>query len=90
MVNLTRSEKMSFKFSFKSTEMFRLSQFERKGVPNGWRRDAKRALRCHRLSSWYLKGRIVCMVIPHFLPRFFFEAMWGNNTISSSPMLCIK
>ena len=36
--------------------MFRLSQFERKGVPNGWRCDAKRALRCHRLSSWYLKG----------------------------------
>ena len=36
--------------------MFRLSQFERKGVPNGWRCDTKRALRCHRLSSWYLKG----------------------------------
>ena len=32
---------MSFKFSFKSTEMFRLSQFERN--PNDWRCDAKRA-----------------------------------------------
>ena len=47
---------MSFKFSFKSIEIGRLSQFERKVIPNGWRCDAKRALRCNRLSSWYLQG----------------------------------
>ena len=50
---------MSFKFSFKSIEVCRLSQFERKVVPNGWRCDAKSALRCNRLSSWYFKGRPV-------------------------------
>ena len=48
---------MSFKFSFKSIEIGRLSQFERKVIPNGWRCDAKGTLRCNRLSSWYLKGR---------------------------------
>ena len=56
---VTRSEKMSFKFSFKSIEIGGLSQFERKAIPNGWRCDAERALRCNRLSSWYLKGHPV-------------------------------
>ena len=36
---------MSFKLSFKSIEIGRLSQFERKVIPNGWRCDAKSVLR---------------------------------------------
>ena len=49
---LTRSEKMSFKFIFKSIEIGRLPQFERKVIPNGWCCDAKGTLCCNRPSSW--------------------------------------
>ena len=53
---------MSFKFSFESIKIGRLSQFEREVIPNGWPCDAKSALRCDRLSSWYLKGSPCCRI----------------------------
>ena len=56
---------MSVKFSFKSIEICRLSQFERKVIPNGWRCDAKL-----NVSTAYVSVNVSTVYSAEFRFRF--------------------